>query len=64
MHLGSFIHTHRFIGNVIEEGIEAVHSKLSTEMDRNKMSKEKRLMNALKWLAIDVILADSGKIVT
>lgn len=63
-HLGPFIWTHRKIGALAEEGIEAIHCKLATESLRHKKTKQESLKNALKWLAIDVLLSDGGYIVT
>ena len=62
-YLGAFLAEHRMIGAVAEEGIEAIHSKLETEMKRHKMSRLERRQNSMKWLAIDVLLSDSGKLV-
>ena len=62
MHLGPFLHKHKFIGRASEEGIEAVHAKLATEITNHKMPSYCRLKNALKYVAIDVLLHDSGKL--
>jgi len=62
MHLGQFVHKHKFIGAVSEEGLEALHSKIAYEINRHKMSTENRLKNALKWVAIDTLLSDAGKL--
>lgn len=61
MHLGPFLWEHRMIGAVAEEGIEAVHSKLATELQRHKMKAKEKIRNALKWLAIDVLMSDKNR---
>lgn len=61
-HLGPFVWEHRKIGALAEEGLEAVHCKLGGETKRHKQSPQESLKNSLKWLAIDVLLSDSGYI--
>lgn len=61
MHLGPFVWKHRMIGAVAEEGIEAVHCKLATEVQRHKMSANERMRNSMKWMAIDVLMSDKDR---
>lgn len=63
MHLGPFIWKHKMIGALAEEGIESVHSKLAIEMQRHKRSAKEKIRNALKWLAIDVLMCDNDRFV-
>lgn len=58
IHLGPFVHKHRMIGALAEEGIEAVHSKLAVETTRQKKQLKERIRNSLKFLTIDVFLSD------
>lgn len=61
MHLGPFVWKHRMVGALAEEGIEGVHCKLATETLRHKKQANEKIKNALKWLAIDVLLNDRNK---
>jgi hypothetical protein len=46
MHLGPFVWEHKMIGALAEKGIEAVHSKLDTEIERHKRTASKRFKMA------------------
>ena len=60
-HLGSFVWEHKMIGALSEEGIEATHAKLATELKKHKSSPMKAAKQALSKMAIDVLLEDRGR---
>lgn len=61
MHMGRFVHRHRMIGAVSEEGLESLHSRLTFEMRRHRRKMIDKLMLAMKWHTIDVFLCDAEK---
>ena len=47
------------IGAVAKDNIEAIHSKMETEIKCHKKSKSEQLHQAVKWLGIQVLLNDA-----